>query len=598
MLVVMRDQGVPLPAGAILISPWVDLTHSFPSLSGDDKMDYIPSHGFVHKPSMSWPPPNADDMLLLEQASQGLHPNGKTSADVSPPQNGKEDRQSQKEAKAERVRGYSVKSTTQPDVDTLLNSTEAKQNPNIWVAPNGKYAIGPKGTLSVQLDKERIEIKDQIQLYTENHLLTHPLVSPALQPSLGGLPPLLIQTGGGELLRDEQIYVAHKAANPAEYLPPPSNNQTAEEIQAQAAKYKPTYVQLQVWDDLCHVAPTLSFTRPAKHMYRSIAQFGAWALARAQKISIDILDDDDISFVSTDSESSGKKNASRRGSHTEQKHPQHFGTDGLINKGQNEARVGKAGDSLPPFVHHMIRQRVDRHGYIYALSPKEELEALNMAIDEVGVPKSGPVGKWMKASQQWNGKFSKQKLKIQKQRMEDMKKEFEHFEGETPPPTALAGRRVKDMKSEKAKKKSWGMALWSLWGSKHDEATVSIRRGLSIRIDSNSVYRLSARRTQTGLQASQVPPRMFLVPTTRTLSQTAVLANHKRRRAVSKLVSHREMPFIDRTRDAPPSPIKARLVIQPTTFRNSLESSPGLLRHLLALLKPLCWRLNVEKHHC
>ena len=54
MLVTMRDQGIPLPAGAILISPWVDLTHSFPSLGGDGKMDYIPSHGFIHKPSMSW----------------------------------------------------------------------------------------------------------------------------------------------------------------------------------------------------------------------------------------------------------------------------------------------------------------------------------------------------------------------------------------------------------------------------------------------------------------------------------------------------------------------------------------------------------------
>jgi hypothetical protein len=423
-------------------------------------------------------PPNADDMLLLEQIHQGPQNNRKTSTDAAPPAQEKEDKQAEKEAKAERVRGYSVKSQNQPNVDTLLNSTEAQQNPNIWVAPNNKYAIGPKGTLSVQLDKERIEIKDQIQLYTENHLLTHPLVSPALQPTLGGLPPLLIQTGGGELLRDEQIYVAHKAAHPAEYLPPPSNNQTAEEIEAQASKYKPTHVQLQVWDDLCHVAPTLSFTRPAKHMYRSIAQFGAWALARAQKISIDILDDDDISFVSTDSEKSGQKNASRRGSNAEQKSPQHFGTDGLINKSQNEARVGKAGDSLPPFVHHMIRQRVDRHGYIYALPPKEELDALNMPIDEVGVPKPGPVGKWMKASQQWNGKFSKQKLKIQKQRMEDMKKEFERFDGEKPPPTALAGRRIKNMKAEKAKKKSWGMALWSLWGSKHDEATVSIPCGL------------------------------------------------------------------------------------------------------------------------
>jgi acetyl esterase/lipase len=54
MLVALRDQGIPLPAGAILISPWVDLTHSFPSLNGDDKMDYIPAHGFVHKPSESW----------------------------------------------------------------------------------------------------------------------------------------------------------------------------------------------------------------------------------------------------------------------------------------------------------------------------------------------------------------------------------------------------------------------------------------------------------------------------------------------------------------------------------------------------------------
>jgi acetyl esterase/lipase len=54
MLVTLRDQGIPLPAGAILISPWADLTHSFPSLGGDGKMDYIPAHGFVHKPSMSW----------------------------------------------------------------------------------------------------------------------------------------------------------------------------------------------------------------------------------------------------------------------------------------------------------------------------------------------------------------------------------------------------------------------------------------------------------------------------------------------------------------------------------------------------------------
>jgi hypothetical protein len=32
LLQVLRDTGLPLPAGGILVSPWCDLTHSFPSI--------------------------------------------------------------------------------------------------------------------------------------------------------------------------------------------------------------------------------------------------------------------------------------------------------------------------------------------------------------------------------------------------------------------------------------------------------------------------------------------------------------------------------------------------------------------------------------
>lgn len=32
VLTILRDMGLPQPAGAVLISPWVDLTHSFPSI--------------------------------------------------------------------------------------------------------------------------------------------------------------------------------------------------------------------------------------------------------------------------------------------------------------------------------------------------------------------------------------------------------------------------------------------------------------------------------------------------------------------------------------------------------------------------------------
>ena len=32
LLQVIRDAGLPMPAGGVLISPWCDLTHSFPSV--------------------------------------------------------------------------------------------------------------------------------------------------------------------------------------------------------------------------------------------------------------------------------------------------------------------------------------------------------------------------------------------------------------------------------------------------------------------------------------------------------------------------------------------------------------------------------------
>ena len=52
---------------------------------------------------------------------------------------------------------------------------------------------------------ETLTIDKQVQLYTQNSLLVHPLVSPALS-YLGGLPPLLAVAGDAGVLRDEIIY--------------------------------------------------------------------------------------------------------------------------------------------------------------------------------------------------------------------------------------------------------------------------------------------------------------------------------------------------------------------------------------------------------
>ncbi|KAI1457028.1 alpha/beta-hydrolase [Annulohypoxylon moriforme] len=436
LLVMMRDRYIPLPAGAILISPWVDLTHSFPSVSSDCPLDYIPQHGFHHKPSKAWPPLNADEYTLLKEQVATNTKLGTTKL----------------------MKQESVEAKSLPQDLAQLNVGKGGEGDN--------SSLAETNFISINLDGKEVKLKDQIQMYTTNELLSHPLVSPVMQPSLGGLPPLLIMTGGGEILRDEQIYLAHKCANPSKYPPPESamNDVALEQLN----RYKPTDVQLQVWDDLCHVAPTLSFTRPAKYMYRSVAQFGAWALARAQKTEIDILDDDSISVISSSSSVYSSDDGTA-----------HRATGEEVQSGDGpKSEVGKAGDPLPPFKNHMIRQRVSRHGVISALAAPSDFPGCTMDRNDIGVVKETPVRRWLETRSQWDKRFGSVRAKIHKRRLKEMAAGYVGFDGEIPPPAALASRRkAGDDLKEKKKTKSMGLALWSLWGSKHDEATVHREQG-------------------------------------------------------------------------------------------------------------------------
>jgi acetyl esterase/lipase len=94
-----------------------------------------------------------------------------------------------------------------------------------------------------------VTVKDQIHMYTVNSLVGHPLVSPVNQGSLGGLCPLLITSGGAEVLRDEHTYIAHKAAHPKKYPPNPiyMNDKQREALE----KWPPTNVKFQVFDHCC-----------------------------------------------------------------------------------------------------------------------------------------------------------------------------------------------------------------------------------------------------------------------------------------------------------------------------------------------------------
>lgn len=439
ILCILRDQGLPLPAGAILISPWVDLTHSFPSLVGGNDFDYIPAHGFMQKPSQSWPPPTNDELQTILDAAKGSpsKTRSKPAASVQLPAESSGDHS-----------GLPFPELSSPQTNG-----------------DNVEGAGPQSPLTVDIDGQRVTINDQIQMYTTNQLLAHPLVSPVLQPSLGGLPPLLILTGGGEILRDEQIYLAHKAANPAKYPLGPAYRQTYDPDDRILHKYRPTPVQVQVWEDLCHVAPTLSFTRPAKYMYRSIAQFGAWALARAQRRAIEIVDDDSISIISSHS-----------GSEDDDTHDS--SSDSLarqkLDPAKSTGKVGRAGDAIPTFENNMIRQRIDRYGRVFPLAEPSDLPALQMKPDDVGTVKSGPVRSWLAAKRTWDSRYASTRRKVQRERIRALASgEIRPFDkNEHPPPSALAGRRTDQDLSVRKKRKSHGLAMWSMWGSKHDEATL------------------------------------------------------------------------------------------------------------------------------
>ena len=163
LLCLIRDVGLPLPAGAMLISPWVDLMHSFPSIIEDGTTDYIPSQGFHHRPSLIWPAPTLEDLELLQSSRPTDSRRKIQTIDVRGAQ-----------TKPENTGFGLVKEAKGDEVSGSINRTEV-----------GNVA-------RINIDGKMIEVRDQIQLVAPNEMLDNPLLSPVTQASLGGLCPLLI----------------------------------------------------------------------------------------------------------------------------------------------------------------------------------------------------------------------------------------------------------------------------------------------------------------------------------------------------------------------------------------------------------------------
>ncbi|KAE8216523.1 hypothetical protein CF327_g374 [Tilletia walkeri] len=337
LLGVLRDTGIPMPAGAVLISPWCDMTHSFPSILQNTATDIVPPYGFIHKPSPLWPIPatvskkrNLEDDVRNGpvqkekdqpelKAPQGVDSGHNTDtssaaravAEVEPGQSQSQP-DVQDQAKLAKPKGKSVEKKGSRLFRSLRRRSrkdddEDDEEKDVPIPPGPEWLHSPpikvpvteeairKATHSKKSDPsgkidflEEIELKEQgegggrvgvfelkrqIQQYAANKQVFHPLCSPVMQGSLGGFPPLYILAGDAEVLRDEIIYLAHRAAHPKKY--PLGEHLMTPRAREAAAKYDeiPTKVHFQLYDDQCHVLTIFAWSTQARYAYRAIASF-------------------------------------------------------------------------------------------------------------------------------------------------------------------------------------------------------------------------------------------------------------------------------------------------------------------------------------
>ncbi|WVN87708.1 uncharacterized protein L203_102896 [Cryptococcus depauperatus CBS 7841] len=319
LLQILRDTpGLTLPAGAVLISPWSDLTHSFPSVLQNTATDIIPPYGFIHKPSSLWPPPPP---ILTKAVQSRLRAKvrevvARVHAEKDSDRNGaikekntfSSDHVSSRQPLHEDCTGYSVHaskmkgmaspgppspSALQPISTAHLSGVNAHPPPQQPV-PSSSFAnpadllktlVPPSPTetrpttlaqcdtpLKLTVKEDTVVLDTQIQLYATNAQLCHPWISPVLG-YLGGLPPLYIMCGDDEVLRDEIIYLAHKAANPRQYPIRLDVEALLPSLNGIENRYGPTNVHLQVYDGVCHDLPLFSMSKPARGCFRAIASF-------------------------------------------------------------------------------------------------------------------------------------------------------------------------------------------------------------------------------------------------------------------------------------------------------------------------------------
>ncbi|KAJ3163605.1 hypothetical protein HDU86_000188 [Geranomyces michiganensis] len=151
---------VPLPGGCVALSPWCDLTFTSHSWRTNDKFDWLPAIARdIHSP-VAKNVPHPVYMYLY-----GEH-------------------------------------CTETKVQLAARTTESAEGYfDRWVS-----TTSPSSPSSAKTESDATSIvHDRVEQFVR-----HPLVSPIFAETFEGLPPLLIQAGDAEVLRDDSLALAYK----------------------------------------------------------------------------------------------------------------------------------------------------------------------------------------------------------------------------------------------------------------------------------------------------------------------------------------------------------------------------------------------------
>ncbi|KAI0321985.1 hypothetical protein OF83DRAFT_1168008 [Amylostereum chailletii] len=438
-LTVLRDMGIPQPAGAILISPWVDLTHSFQSVMDNMATDIMPPYGFVHRPSLAWPLDpvgDADHPRVTQSATNPPPPPGHADTLLPSPERVDEQHANKDAAvkgsdklhdnngvKTQQGMFDQVGGPTASDPEYIPGNSQASENnsstsdgtlretqpPEDADGTPKKWEPKPAKVLMENSSAVPLEIRGQIQQYATNEQLTHPLVSPILQGSLCNLCPLYILAGDGEVLRDEIVRFAHRAAHPDDY---PTREGVVKDGRQRdnVEKFRtPTNVHLQVYDGMPHVLTVFSFTESANYVYRSIAQFARHVTMHGK----DHLASSPFPDVRRQECQIHADEPSHQEDNGRPHTPQTFEqAKADVVSGQDAAPCASLGGRRAI----MIRERVDIHGQVRSMEALQDIPALQMPSSAIGIIKEAPVRRWLTGQELTDKKFVAKARKVVKKR--------------------------------------------------------------------------------------------------------------------------------------------------------------------------------------